>query len=99
MIDITDIAKPEVLAALYNAAGPRGMGALAFRSGGMCPSEAAGLFESHTYFDYVRGRPLKVDLSGDFLDPYLYDRDHGPGAAARALAPLIARRDAEGGAP
>jgi hypothetical protein len=38
------------------------------------------------YFDYVQGRCLKVDLSKDTLDPRLYDRDSGPGAAARALA-------------
>jgi hypothetical protein len=38
------------------------------------------------YFDYVDGRCLKVNLSKDTLNPALYDRDSGPGAAARALA-------------
>jgi hypothetical protein len=37
------------------------------------------------YFDYVDGRCLKIDLRGDALDPRLYDRDNGEGAAARAL--------------
>jgi hypothetical protein len=34
-------------------------------------------------FDYYFGRPLKVDLSGDEFDPWLYDRDAGTGAAKR----------------
>jgi hypothetical protein len=28
---------------------------------------------------------MKVDLSKDAFDPWLYDRDNGQGAAARAL--------------
>lgn len=38
------------------------------------------------YFDYLKGRVMKVSISGDSLDPRLYDRDNGQGAAARALA-------------
>jgi len=41
--------------------------------------------EGSLYFDYVEGRALKVDLSGDVLDARLYDRDRSPGAASRAL--------------
>jgi hypothetical protein len=40
------------------------------------------------YFDYLCGRPLKVDIGGDTLDPRLYDRDAGEGAAARVIAKL-----------
>lgn len=29
------------------------------------------------YFDYLFGRPLKVDLSGDEVEPWGYDRDNG----------------------
>jgi hypothetical protein len=42
------------------------------------------------YFDYVNGRVMKVEIGGDTLDPRLYDRDNGQGAAARALEPLLA---------
>lgn len=40
-------------------------------------------------FDYLNGRVLKVDIGTDGLDPRLYDRDNGPGAARRALAHLL----------
>jgi len=32
---------------------------------------------------------MKIDLSGDILDPWLYDRDNGEGAALAALQPLL----------
>jgi hypothetical protein len=28
---------------------------------------------------------MKIDLTGDSFDPFLYDRDNGEGAAERAL--------------
>ena len=40
------------------------------------------------YFDYLYGRIMKVDLSRDYFDPRLYDRDNGPGAAERAIQRL-----------
>src|SRR3990167_8884888 len=35
--------------------------------------------------DYFVGRCLKVNLSEDVLKTFLYDRDHGTGAAQRAV--------------
>ena len=40
------------------------------------------------YFDYVDTIPLKVDISGSELDTTEYDRYHGDGCAARAIAKL-----------
>ena len=40
------------------------------------------------YFDYLCGRPLKIDISTDEIDPRLYDRDAGEGACARAIASI-----------
>jgi len=37
------------------------------------------------YFDYLHGRVLKTAIGGDQVDPWLYDRDNGAGAAARAI--------------
>ena len=37
------------------------------------------------YFDYVNGRVMKSDLSGDEFDTWGYDRDNGEGAAEKAL--------------
>lgn len=36
-------------------------------------------------FDYVNGRVIKCDITGDEFDPRLYDRDCGEGAAQRAI--------------
>lgn len=41
-------------------------------------------------FDYLHGRVMKVDIGGDELDPRLYDRDNGQGAAFAAIAHLLA---------
>ena len=40
------------------------------------------IYQPHTlFFDYVRGRVIKCDLSGDTLRPGSYNRDNGAGAA------------------
>lgn len=38
-----------------------------------------------SYIDYYSGRAIKANLSGDSVDPRLYDRDASPGAFARIL--------------
>ncbi len=40
------------------------------------------------YIDYFQGRAIKLDLSKDTIDPWLYDRDAGSGAFARAVSDL-----------
>lgn len=86
MIDIKNINKAEVLAKLYNAARPHGMGFIHFDPKCMSIEEAQSALDSGlTYFDYVKGRVLKIDLSGNELDPWLYDRCNGQGAMAAAL--------------
>ena len=58
----------------------------------------AGLLEKQTYFDYLHGRVLKVELSGDEFDERLYDRDCGEGAAQRAVDSIRAEREDGGDA-
>ena len=89
MIDLTDVNKAEVLSALYNKSKPLGMGLMHYTPQDMTVLEAERLLLDNTYFDYVKGRVMKIDLSGNFLDPYLYDRDNGQGAAERALKHLL----------
>jgi hypothetical protein len=89
-IDLTGLDKADVLAALYNAWRHQGMGFLQARPGAMTRDEAAELLKKQTYFDYLHGKVMKVDLSGDTLDTWGYDRDLGRGAAARALESLRA---------
>lgn len=46
------------------------------------------------YFDYLHGRPLKVDIAGDEIDAWGYDRDNGgPGT----LAGIVDKLRADGG--
>jgi hypothetical protein len=73
--------KAKILAALYNRSRPQGMGFLQAKAGDMTEEEAAELLKTETYFDYLRGRVMKIDLSGDELRTDLYNRDLGQGAA------------------
>ena len=84
-IDISGMDKAEILANLFNASKPQGMGFLQPHASEMTIEEARNLLQEQTYFDYVRGRVMKINLSGDTLKTALYDRDNGQGAAARAL--------------
>ncbi|GAF68735.1 unnamed protein product [marine sediment metagenome] len=89
-IDISKLKPEAVLAALYNAAKAQGMGIAVATPDAMTLFEAKNLLLSETasrsgYFDYLKGRVMKVRISGDTLDPRLYDRDNGEGAAKRAI--------------
>jgi hypothetical protein len=90
-MNIKGISKAKILAALYNASRAQGMGLLHYNASLMTETEAQTLLDSgQTYFDYLQGRVMKIDLSGDELRTGLYDRDNGQGAAERAIAPLLA---------
>ncbi|MBA7541333.1 hypothetical protein ES705_33644 [subsurface metagenome] len=87
-ISLIGLDKAEVLAALYNASKPQGMGFFHSDSKPMTSKEAGVLLKQTTDFDYVQGRIMKVNLSGDTFDPWLYDRDNGQGAAEEAIATI-----------
>jgi len=85
LIDISKKPKAEVLARLYKSAKVQGAGVLHQKFGVLTKADAEALLKKQTYFDYLNGRVMKVDLSSDVLDPTLYDRDNGEGAALAAL--------------
>lgn len=88
-ISLEGLSKAAVLAALYNNARVQGMGFLQAKSGDMSEADAQKLLdEGHTYFDYLHGRVMKVELKRDSLWPGLYDRDNGRGAAASVIEQL-----------
>lgn len=87
-IQIDNLNKAEVLAALYNASKPQGMGMMAYDPTWMSIDEADTILCSTTNFDYLKGRVMKVNLSGNSFDPYLYDRDNGEGAAERVISQI-----------
>lgn len=89
MIDIKGISKAAVLAALYNASRPLGMGFLHHQPSPMSEKEAAEHLKRGSYFGYLNGRVMKVDLSGDTLEERLYDRDNGQGTAYAAIKHLL----------
>lgn len=101
-VDISGLDKAELFAALYNHAKPLGMGFLHYDPTVMTKEAAIkmmgagddssrmfpGIGGRPMYFDYVKGRPLKIDLSGDTLDTYLYNRDQGDNAAEKIVEKL-----------
>jgi hypothetical protein len=55
-----------------------------------------GRADGRLYFDYLFGRPLKVDLSGDEVDAWGYDRDNGgDGSLARIVEKIRANHTAD----
>jgi hypothetical protein len=92
-MNIKGINKAKILAALFNHSRPQGMGlfsSLARGSHDMSEEEAQGFLDAgQTYFDYVHGRILKIDLEGDELSTRLYNRDLGEGAAEYALRDIV----------
>ena len=87
LIDIKGKNKAKILAALYNNSKPQGMGFLQFKPGDMPIEQAEEIIASgQTYFDYVFGRIVKVEIKGDTVRPGAYDRDLGLGACEKALA-------------
>lgn len=96
-VNIKGIDKAKLLHALVTQGTPLGLGV--FQSRPFSVEEAQQWIDqgkSHDcgasfrklYFDYVCGVPVKSDLSGDEVDPSLYDRDQGEGAFERVVASL-----------
>lgn len=89
MIDIKGLDKAEVLSGLYNNSRVIGYGAMFVSDKDMTMEEARELLEHTTYFDYLHGKIMKVDLKSDIeFDERLYDRDNGKGSAERVIQKL-----------
>ena len=87
LIDISKKDKAAVLTALYNHAGPKGLAFLYYDHTPIEVSKARELLEKQgSYFDCIRGRVLRVDLSGYTIDPTLYYKANGEGAAELAIS-------------
>lgn len=87
LIDISKMDKAEVLRVLYNDSKQQGMGFLHARGREpLTHAEAEELLKQGTSFDYLHGRVMKVNIGGNSLDPWGYDRDNGQGAAQRAIS-------------
>lgn len=90
-MDIAGLDKAEVLAALYNRARQQGIGILILRGRrAMTVDEARQELDKNPngYFDYLHGRVLKIELNGNELNTFLYNRDNGPNAAESCIHTL-----------
>lgn len=91
MVDISGLDKVLVLQILYNNARQIGNGFLVEEGKKkLTLLEAIKIFDdsskhNNRYFDYVNGRLIKVDLSKDEFDPFLYDRQYGEGKAQKLI--------------
>ncbi len=88
-INIAGMDKAELLAALYNNSQPLGLGFLQADANPMTRDEAAEIIRDQgLYFDYLKGRVMKINLEGDELNPWGYDRDNGQGSVASVIENL-----------
>lgn len=85
-IDVSDIAPGVLLQTLYMGARVQGLGVLHSTSGPLETEEIEEyLKDMPQYFDYLKGRVMKVEINGKTLRPRLYDRDNGVGAAQASV--------------
>lgn len=101
-ISIQGLDKAALLAALYNASRPLGMGMMHYDPAPMTRDAAQAIIDGRgddltamlgfsrgtLVFDYLKGRVMKVDLSGDTLRTWGYNRDNGASAAEAVVAAL-----------
>lgn len=90
-MNIEGLNKAEVLAALYNNAKVQGMGFLQADNALMTNIEAEQILNNSCdkYFDYLKGRVMKISLANNDVLTHLYNRDNGDGAAERTVSKLI----------
>jgi hypothetical protein len=82
---IKNLDKAMVLMALYNASKMQGASFIGGNGSPMDKEQAEKLIKKDTDFDYLNGKVMKVNLGGDILELWLYDRDNGEGAGLRAI--------------
>lgn len=96
MIDISGLDKALVLYELVRNAYPVGFDAIKCDLNfniDKVREYMASCKPGFMYFDYVNGCPIKIDFSNDEINPRLYDRDHGEGAAAEVIKLIREKND------
>ena len=89
-ISIAGLDKAVVLQALHQGSKAQGMGFLHFNKDGLTVDQCRDYLDGCEYVDYLQGRVIKVDFTGDTLDPWGYDRDNGEGSLAAIVESLRA---------
>lgn len=86
VIDISNKDKAEVLAELYNNSQPMGMGMAQYDPTPMTVEIARKILEKTQSFDYLKGRPLKIDLEGNIISVCGYNHDNAKGLAQKVIS-------------
>ena len=87
-IDITEVDKVKLLEEMWKGVKPAAFFAM---SGTFPPNfdrSKASEAVKNGYIDYFMGRCIKTDLSGDTINPRLYDRDAGQGTLSKIVKTL-----------
>ena len=85
-IDITGIPKGLLLEAMVRKTNfPSAIAELSSYFGDTTSAETVA---TSGRIDYYKGKPIKTDLRGNTLEPFLYDRDAGSGALSRIVLQL-----------
>jgi len=85
-MNIAGLSKAAILAALYNASRPQGMGFLNYDPTPMTEVYAQELLDGgYVDFDYLKGRVMKINLSKDEVDTWSYNRDNGQNSRTLAI--------------
>jgi hypothetical protein len=93
-VSIKGLPKAKVLAALYNGAQAQGMGFMQYDAKPLTEQEAQAILDSgQSRFGYLSGRVMKIDISGDDVNPWGYDRDNGQGRVAAIVLELQLSQD------
>lgn len=90
-INIAGLDKAEVLAALFNAT-KSGDPVLDKLEKPMTKEEAEEILQQTYACDWVRGRPIKVVLSGDEFESTAYDCNNGESLAEKVINELRAKQ-------
>ena len=91
VVDCSDLERNAVIRALWQASGAASFFAtVAVAPPAALPTDddiAAATQRSGAYIDYLAGRVMKIAFDKyPLIEPWLYDRDNGEGAAARVIA-------------
>lgn len=85
MVNIKGLNKAAVLLTLHKNSKAQGMSFLSLKELTIEECQEIVDQQQKLYFDYLHGKVMKVNISGDEFNPWGYDRDNGEGAAQRAI--------------
>jgi hypothetical protein len=88
------ISKEELLAGMYNIAGPTGMGVLQYNDKTMGLEQAKKMLENTNYFDYLNGVRMKTSfVLFPIIDYERYDKSQGEGTFMSVINNIIKGKD------